>query len=149
MVVDTGIGIAKEDLPRIGQPFEQIESHQSKKHRGTGLGLALSKSLIALHGGALQLDSELGKGTTVTITLPFNGADENASEPRVEEAAPRTEPRRTSRAPEPSPVDLLADDDDFEFVDGDGPFVPDDLGLTALAEPPPLPAVRRPETRGH
>ena len=69
-VADTGIGIAAEDLPRVGRPFEQIESQHSKKHAGSGLGLALSKSLVELHGGALRIDSVVGKGTTVSFSLP-------------------------------------------------------------------------------
>ncbi len=69
-VADTGIGIAGEDLPRLGRPFEQIESQHSKSHQGSGLGLALSKSLVELHGGELRIDSVLGKGTTVSFTIP-------------------------------------------------------------------------------
>ena len=71
-VSDTGIGIAKEDLPRLGRPFEQIESQHSKSFQGSGLGLALSKSLIELHGGTLSIDSTLGEGTTVSIVLPIS-----------------------------------------------------------------------------
>ena len=74
-VSDTGIGIPKEDLPRLGRPFEQIESQHSKSHQGTGLGLALSKSLIEMHGGEMKIDSELGEGTTVTIIVPFDGGE--------------------------------------------------------------------------
>ncbi|MEQ8435594.1 MAG: ATP-binding protein [Oceanicaulis sp.] len=69
-VADTGIGISEEDLPRVGRPFEQIENQHSKKHQGSGLGLALSKSLVEMHGGALRIDSVLGKGTTVSFSLP-------------------------------------------------------------------------------
>lgn len=69
-VADTGIGIAEDDLPRLGRPFEQIESQHSKSYQGSGLGLALSKSLVELHGGELRIDSVLGKGTTVSFTLP-------------------------------------------------------------------------------
>lgn len=71
-VADTGIGIAKEDLPRLGRPFEQIESQHSKSHQGSGLGLALSKSLIELHGGTLSIESDLGEGTTVTFVMPVS-----------------------------------------------------------------------------
>jgi len=74
-VADTGIGIPKEDLPRLGRPFEQIESQHSKSHQGTGLGLALSKSLVEMHGGEMKIDSELGEGTTVTIIVPFDGGE--------------------------------------------------------------------------
>lgn len=70
-VADTGIGIAKEDLPRLGRPFEQIESQHSKSYQGSGLGLALSKSLIELHGGTMTIDSTLGEGTTVSFVLPL------------------------------------------------------------------------------
>ena len=69
-VSDTGIGISEEDIARLAQPFEQIDSQHSRKHEGTGLGLALSKSLVELHGGNFTIDSVLGEGTTVTFTLP-------------------------------------------------------------------------------
>jgi two-component system cell cycle sensor histidine kinase PleC len=69
-VADTGIGISEEDLERVGRPFEQIENQHSKVHQGSGLGLALSKSLVEMHGGTLRIDSVLGKGTTVSFTLP-------------------------------------------------------------------------------
>ena len=71
-VSDTGIGIASDDLPRLGRPFEQIESQHSKSYQGSGLGLALSKSLIELHGGTLSIDSKLGEGTTVSFVLPIS-----------------------------------------------------------------------------
>lgn len=69
-VSDTGIGISPEDISRLAQPFEQIDSQHSRKHEGTGLGLALSKSLVELHGGNFHITSTLGEGTTVTFTLP-------------------------------------------------------------------------------
>ncbi|MGZ3400495.1 MAG: PAS domain-containing sensor histidine kinase, partial [Caulobacteraceae bacterium] len=68
-VQDTGIGISREDLDRLASPFEQVESQHSKTQQGTGLGLALSKALIALHGGTLDIQSEPGKGTTVSFVL--------------------------------------------------------------------------------
>jgi two-component system cell cycle sensor histidine kinase PleC len=70
-VSDTGIGIAPEDLARLARPFEQVEGQHSKTTQGTGLGLALTKSLIELHGGELTMDSEPGRGTTVAFTLPL------------------------------------------------------------------------------
>ena len=69
-VEDTGIGIPASALPKIGRPFEQVESQHSKKHKGTGLGLALSRSLVELHGGTLTIESTEGVGTTVSFTLP-------------------------------------------------------------------------------
>ncbi|MGP1273933.1 MAG: PAS domain-containing sensor histidine kinase [Caulobacterales bacterium] len=91
-VADTGIGIAGEDLPRLGRPFEQIESQHSKSYQGSGLGLALSKSLIEMHGGQLRIDSVLGKGTTVSFTIPRhqpggNGQDDDGQDHPVTEAA--------------------------------------------------------------
>jgi len=70
-VTDTGIGIAAEDLSRLARPFEQVEGQHSKMTQGTGLGLALTKSLIELHGGALGIESEPGRGTTVSFGLPI------------------------------------------------------------------------------
>lgn len=70
IVEDTGIGIPKAALAKLGRPFEQVENQLSKKHNGTGLGLALSRSLVEMHGGALGIDSEEGLGTRVFFTLP-------------------------------------------------------------------------------
>jgi len=69
-VTDTGIGIAPEDIPRALERFGQIDSRLSRKYEGTGLGLPLSKGLMELHGGTLDLTSVVGVGSTVTITLP-------------------------------------------------------------------------------
>jgi cell cycle sensor histidine kinase DivJ len=69
-VTDTGTGIAPDDLKRLGQPFEQVESAQTRAKEGTGLGLALVKALAALHGGEALLASVLGEGTSVTVRLP-------------------------------------------------------------------------------
>ncbi len=69
-IVDTGIGIAPEDIPVALAPFGQIESALSRKNQGTGLGLPLTKALVELHGGVLDLQSKMGAGTTVTIIFP-------------------------------------------------------------------------------
>jgi signal transduction histidine kinase len=69
-VRDSGIGIAAKDLERVLIPFEQVETSLSRKNSGTGLGLPYAKQLVELHHGTLRISSELGKGTTVTITLP-------------------------------------------------------------------------------
>ncbi len=70
-VTDTGIGISAQDLPKLCTPFSQIESQHSKSHKGSGLGLALSKSLVELHGGTFEIASEISIGTSVTIKLPL------------------------------------------------------------------------------
>lgn len=69
-VKDTGIGIAPEDISTALAPFGQIESAMSRRTQGTGLGLPLTKALVELHGGELQISSVVGKGTTVTAIFP-------------------------------------------------------------------------------
>jgi two-component system cell cycle sensor histidine kinase PleC len=70
-IADTGIGIAKEALSRLGRPFEQVESQLTKIHQGSGLGLAIAKSLVELHGGQMRIRSTVGKGTLVVVRLPL------------------------------------------------------------------------------
>ncbi len=69
-VIDTGIGIAPEDLPKVMAPFTQVESAHSRKYEGTGLGLPISRALTELHGGEFSITSELEAGTTVTMRFP-------------------------------------------------------------------------------
>jgi PAS domain S-box-containing protein len=70
VVKDTGIGIPAHILPRLGQPFEQANTEASRHQSGSGLGLALVKSLATLHGGSMSIDSVEGQGTTVTVVIP-------------------------------------------------------------------------------
>lgn len=72
-VTDTGIGIPAEDIPRLGQPFEQVSKTKDRNTDGTGLGLALTKSFAEMHGGRLTLSSIYGEGTTVAFYLPIGG----------------------------------------------------------------------------
>ena len=75
-VADTGTGISRADLARLGRPFEQVENAETRAKEGTGLGLALVKSLTAMHGGEAVLDSVMGEGTTVRVRLPHAAVDE-------------------------------------------------------------------------
>ncbi|MFP4006424.1 MAG: PAS domain S-box protein [Spirulinaceae cyanobacterium] len=70
-VIDTGIGIAPENLPKLFQPFVQIDSSLSRSYAGTGLGLALVQRVAEMHGGSVAVDSELGQGSTFIISLPW------------------------------------------------------------------------------
>ena len=70
-VTDTGVGIAADDLQRIGNPFFQAGKTYQRRHEGTGLGLSIVKSLVALHSGELTLVSKVNEGTTVTVALPL------------------------------------------------------------------------------
>ncbi|TWB71407.1 sensor histidine kinase [Bradyrhizobium sacchari] len=70
-ISDTGVGIAPDDLKRIGAPFFQAGKTYQRRHEGTGLGLSIVKSLVALHLGELTVQSRVGEGTAVTVKLPL------------------------------------------------------------------------------
>lgn len=69
-VKDTGVGIAKSDVEKVLSPFGQVENALSRKNAGAGLGLALVKSMIEMHGGRVQIDSELGAGAAISLIFP-------------------------------------------------------------------------------
>jgi PAS domain S-box-containing protein len=72
---DTGIGIAPEDIKKLFQPFMQIDSSLNRQHQGTGLGLALVKQIVELHGGTVELTSELGVGSCFSFNLPYTSPE--------------------------------------------------------------------------
>ncbi len=83
-VIDTGIGISEEDRTRIFEPFERAQSgdqNQGLARSGAGLGLSLVQNIISLHDGRVKLESEAGKGTTVTLILPFSAQKINLKLP--------------------------------------------------------------------
>jgi signal transduction histidine kinase len=69
-VSDTGIGIAPEDQPKMFEEFRQVGADYAHKVEGTGLGLTLAKKFVELHGGKIWVESEVGKGSTFSFTLP-------------------------------------------------------------------------------
>ncbi len=85
-VVDTGVGISPHDLARLGKPFEQVEGEHVRGKEGTGLGLALVKALAAMHGGEARIESVLGEGTTVRVSLPYAAVGEDGERVAKEEA---------------------------------------------------------------
>ncbi len=103
-VWDTGIGISQEDAERLFHPFVQLDSGLSRKHAGTGLGLSLVQRLAALHGGHASVQSELGKGSRFTVTIPWVGP--GAAEKRGKKAAPPAK----AAAPRGRPLILVAED---------------------------------------
>ena len=70
-IQDTGIGIPRDAIPKLGQPFEQVANQDTRSHGGSGLGLAISKSLVAMHEGRMRIFSREGKGTLVAIRIPI------------------------------------------------------------------------------
>jgi two-component system phosphate regulon sensor histidine kinase PhoR len=69
-IADTGIGIPKNDLPRLGERFYRVEKTRSRDSGGTGLGLSIVKHLMAAHGGRMEIESTPGQGTTVSLYFP-------------------------------------------------------------------------------
>ncbi len=87
-VVDTGAGIAPDQLPRVFQRFHRIAGSQARSHEGSGIGLALVQELVKLHGGAVQVESTLGTGSAFTVRLPFGHAHLPAERVSNEEPEP-------------------------------------------------------------
>jgi signal transduction histidine kinase len=83
-VIDDGVGVDREDMPKLFREFSQVDSSSSRQAQGTGLGLALCKKFVELHGGTIGADSVLGKGTAVWFLLPVDGPIRKA--PRIEAA---------------------------------------------------------------
>ncbi|HEY3667818.1 MAG TPA: response regulator, partial [Polyangiaceae bacterium] len=103
VVSDTGIGIAEDAHERVFAPFEQIESHSTRRYAGTGLGLAISRESVALLGGELQLQSHPGEGSTFTCYLPLQIAEDQGGPslrpPRYQPTVADDRPRVTARTP--------------------------------------------------
>jgi signal transduction histidine kinase len=79
-ILDNGIGIPKEELPKIFQRFYQVEKHLTRKHGGMGLGLAIAKEMVELHGGRISVESVEGKGSRFMVFLPLNEGQQKAAE---------------------------------------------------------------------
>ncbi|QIR40955.1 GAF domain-containing protein [Tolypothrix sp. PCC 7910] len=107
-VKDTGIGIAQENINKLFKPFIQIDSALNRQYAGTGLGLALVKRIVELHGGRVGLSSELGIGSCFTIELPYTPVA-----PVVADTQPAATPEFvSSNLDKASPLILLAEDNE-------------------------------------
>jgi signal transduction histidine kinase/ActR/RegA family two-component response regulator len=95
-VSDTGVGVAAEDLDRLFGKFSQLDASSTRRHGGTGLGLAICRELCGLMGGAIDVSSALGQGSTFTISLP---AERLSPSPSLETRPSAAEPAITPSAP--------------------------------------------------
>lgn len=112
-VIDTGIGIEPEHLNKLFQPFIQIDSALNRKYQGTGLGLALAKRIVELHGGQIGLTSEVGIGSCFTISLPCVTSTPSLLEL---EAKPQFQIETSHLKQETSPLILLAEDNEANII---------------------------------
>ena len=94
-IADTGVGIAPEDMKHVGDPFFQAGKAYQRRHEGTGLGLSIVKSLVALHGGEMNIQSRVGEGTVVAVALPLVYTPPVAGEPASNIATLTPAPRST------------------------------------------------------
>ena len=86
VVKDTGTGIPEDDLPRVFDRFHRVAAPNARSHEGTGIGLALARELVLLHGGTIHAASRLGEGSQFTVTLPY-GSDHLPADQIVEQRA--------------------------------------------------------------
>ncbi len=96
-VHDTGIGIAEDDIPKALAPFVQVDRSLARKHEGTGLGLPLTNRLVELHGGRLDLESELGGGTTARLVFPANRVIRSGAG-TAEQPSPESAPSKPAKS---------------------------------------------------
>jgi PAS domain S-box-containing protein len=111
-VVDTGIGIAPKDLQRLFQPFVQVSSSLNRQYEGTGLGLALVKQIVELHGGQVMAESEIGKGSSFSVALPYDISQ--SSTPESTTVSTTLEPVVID--PDHAPLILLAEDNEANIL---------------------------------
>jgi CheY-like chemotaxis protein len=118
-VVDTGIGIAPENLSNLFQPFVQVESSYTRRYDGTGLGLSLVNRIVELHGGSVDVESEVGKGSRFTVTLPWKEVGEQGkvlSPSPPCPLIPRGDPESPFSGSSSHPLILLAEDNDANVL---------------------------------
>ena len=110
-IIDNGIGISTIDLERLFRPFTQLDSKLSRQYSGTGLGLSLVLRLAELHGGSVEVKSELGKGSCFTVSLPWNESKTELSH----EHSVKNRAKATSNDATMGPLILIADDNEINL----------------------------------
>ncbi|MEA5452430.1 GAF domain-containing protein [Leptolyngbya sp. CCNP1308] len=112
-VIDTGIGITPKNMQRLFQPFVQVDSALNRQYQGTGLGLALVKRIVELHGGQVSLTSDVGVGSCFTVDLPYGAVIPLPPTPPPPLAvASETASPTAAIAPATAPLILLAEDNE-------------------------------------
>lgn len=109
-ISDTGIGIPRENIPKIFEPFFTTKGRNSKEP-GTGLGLPITYAIIERHGGSIDVDSEIGKGTTFTIWIPFDQPFSNGNVPQIMDMDKKEQIESTRKA------NILVVDDELYIGD--------------------------------
>jgi CheY-like chemotaxis protein len=113
-VIDSGIGVALGDLHKLFQPFTQVDSSLNRQYDGTGLGLALVQKLTDLHGGSVSVESEVGKGSSFTVNLPWD-RNMTVSQPATDND-PAQAPAERSQGKSNHATVLLAEDNMANFL---------------------------------
>ncbi len=112
-VIDTGIGIPEHEWENLFKPFMQIDSSLNRHHEGTGLGLSLVYKLVELHGGSVSIKSEVGKGSTFTVSLPWQESDKV---PIISEDDYTTPVKKDIKVRNKGAVVLVAEDNEANIV---------------------------------
>ena len=112
-VWDTGIGIAREDMARLFQPFTQLDASLTRKYEGTGLGLSLVYRMVEMHGGSIAVESEVGQGSRFTVSLPWHPPEstDSQNEPSSSQMTTATRQQNTALT-DLAPIILLAEDNE-------------------------------------
>ena len=115
-VSDSGIGIAEDQLEHLFQPFVQLDSSFTRQHSGTGLGLSLVRRLAELHGGSVSIESEVGKGSCFTVSLPWESPTEVQSTPTADAIIPSMAVSAAQPSPTKAKSILVVDDNEINLA---------------------------------
>jgi len=135
-VWDTGVGIAPDEMERLFQPFVQLDSSLSRQHTGTGLGLVLVHRMAELHGGGVSVESEPGKGSRFTVSLPWQGPALGDAEAAAtgSELDGEAETRETITPERPTPRRALVVENSPAAAEQVARYL-DEIGVEAIVHP--------------